>query len=358
MIGIAKPFIGDEEKAAVQEVLDSGQLVQGAWVERLENDFKAKIGVRHAVATSNGTTALTAALLAHGVGPGDEVIIPSFSFFATASCVLAVRATPVFADVDPKTFNMTVEAAEAKVTARTRAVMPVHLYGQPAEMEGFSRLCQERGLALLEDAAQAHLARIGDRCVGTFGTASFSFYPSKNMTTGEGGMVTTEDDEVARKLRMIRNQGMNTQYVHEIVGSNYRMTNLCAAIGVPQVARLDSWTTQREANASYLSKHLSSVTVPFVQPGCRHVFHQYTVLAPEGADRNAIVARLNERGIGARVYYPLAIHQQPIMKELGFSNVELPVTSGLVKRVFSLPVHPFLSEEELATIVREVNQSC
>jgi dTDP-4-amino-4,6-dideoxygalactose transaminase len=269
-----------------------------------------------------------------------------------------VRATPVFGDVDPRTFNLTVEAAREKITPRTKAIMPVHLYGHPADMEGFSKLCQERGLILLEDAAQAHLASIGKRCVGTYGTASFSFYPSKNMTTGEGGMVTTEDDEIARKLRMIRNQGMNTQYVHEIVGSNFRMTNLCAAIGVPQVARLQGWTAQRQKNAGRLSENLRSVTPPLVQPGCRHVFHQYTVIAPEGSDRDAIVARLNEKGVGVRVYYPQAIHQQPIVKELGLSNVDLPVTSSLVKRVFSLPVHPFLTEEELSTIVSEVNQSC
>ncbi|HEX2908923.1 MAG TPA: DegT/DnrJ/EryC1/StrS family aminotransferase, partial [Phototrophicaceae bacterium] len=237
-IPIAKPFIGEEEKQAVVAVLSSGQLSQGPKVAEFEKAFAEKHNAKHAVANSNGTTALISAMMAHGIGPGDEVIIPSFSFFATASCVLCVGARPVFADIDPDTYNLSPAAAEAAITPRTKAIMPVHLYGQPADMPAFQALCQKHGLVLLEDAAQAHLARIGDQFPGSWGTASFSFYPTKNMTTTEGGMILTNDDDIASRLRMIRHQGMNTQYYHEIVGYNFRMTDMEAAVGMVQLGRL------------------------------------------------------------------------------------------------------------------------
>lgn len=358
-IGIAKPAIGEEEKQAVLAVLESGQLVQGAQVEAFERAFAAYHGARHAVAMSNGTTALMATMMAHGIGPGDEVIVPSFSFFATASAVLSVQATPVFADINPTTFCLSPDAAEAAITPRTAAIMPVHLYGHPADMVRFEAICRKRGLLLLEDAAQAHGAAINGRRVGTWGTASFSFYPSKNMTTGEGGMVLTNDDEIARKLRMIRNQGMNQQYYHEVVGYNFRMTNLAAAIGRAQLDRLPDWTQQRIANAAYFNAHLKSVTTPTTAPGYTHVFHQYTVRTPDGVDRDAVVKRLNERGIGARVYYPMPIHRQPVFQQMGgYAAVSLPETEKATRQVLSLPVHPMLTDEERAYIVQEVNAVC
>jgi perosamine synthetase len=358
-IPIAKPFIGEEEKQAVVAVLSSGQLSQGPKVAEFEQAFAAYQGARHGIATSNGTTALMSALMAHDIGPGDEVIIPSFSFFATASCILSVGATPVFADIDPDTFNLSPAAAQAAITPRTRAIMPVHLYGQPADMTAFEAICQRHGLALLEDAAQAHGASIDGRRVGTWGTASFSFYPTKNMTTTEGGMVLTNDDEIARRLRMIRAQGMNTQYYHEVVGYNFRMTDMAAAIGLVQLGRLPDWTAARIRHAGFFNQHLASVKTPVLCPGFTHVYHQYTVRVPDDADREAVVRRLNERGVGVRVYYPLPIHKQPVFQQRdGYARVELPETEKATRQVFSLPVHPALTEDELDYIVREVNAAC
>ncbi len=358
-IPIAKPFIGEEEKQAVVQVLSSGQLSQGPKVAEFEGAFAAQHGAKHGIATSNGTTALMAAIMAHDIGPGDEVIIPSFSFFATASCVLSTGARPVFADIDPATFNLSPEAAEAAITPRTKAIMPVHLYGQPADMPRFEAICQKHGLVLLEDAAQAHLSHINGRHVGTWGTAGFSFYPTKNMTTTEGGMVLTNDDETARKLRMIRAQGMNTQYYHEVIGYNFRMTDMAAAVGLVQLGRLPEWTAKRQTNAAYYNQALESVTVPPVQGGHTHVYHQYTVRVPDGVDRDAVAKRLNERGIGVRVYYPLPIHRQPVFQQMGgYEKLHLPETEKATAQVFSLPVYPALTEEERNYVVQEINAAC
>jgi perosamine synthetase len=358
-IPIAKPFIGDEERQAVLGVLTGGQLSQGPKVEEFERAFADYHGAKHAVATNNGTTALTAAMMAHDIGPGDEVIVPSFSFFATGSCVLSVGATPVFADIEPSSFCLSPAAAEAAITSRTKAVMPVHLYGQPADMPRFEALCSRRGLLLLEDAAQAHGAAIGKRRVGTWGTASFSFYPTKNMTTTEGGMVLTNDDQVARKLRMIRNQGMGTQYHHEVVGYNFRMTDLAAAIGCIQLKRLPRWTETRIANASYYSGHLKHVLPPAPVADTTHVFHQYTVRVPPGRDRNDVLAKLNARGVGARVYYARAIHEQPVFAARDrYRGLELPETARATQEVISLPVHPALTEAERDYVVQEVSSAC
>ena len=358
-VGIAKPYLGPEEKESVLEVLDSGQLVQGKWVAEFEERFAALHGARHAVGVSNGTTALMASLMAHEVGPGDEVVIPSFSFFATASSVLSVGARPVFADIEPTTFTMSVDAAEAAITERTKAIMPVHLYGHPADMPAFEALASEHGLFLLEDSAQAHLAKIGNRSVGTWGTASFSFYPSKNMTTSEGGMVLTNDDEIARRLRMIRNQGMNAHYRHEVVGYNFRMTNIAAAIGLRQLDRLEDWTLARIANAARLTEGLERVRTPATQNGFTHVFHQYTVRVPEWASREEVVSKLQERGVGARVYYPTPIHQQPVFAKMGgYGQLDLPETLRATSEVVSLPVHPLLTEDELEYVIEEVNEAC
>lgn len=358
-VPIAKPFLGDEEKAAALEALNSGQLSQGPRVAEFEKAFAAYHGAKHGVATSNGTTALTTALMAHEIGPGDEVIVPSFSFFATASCVLSVGATPVFADIDAATYCLDPAAAEAAITSRTRAIMPVHLYGLPADMPRFEALCKAKNLVLLEDSAQAHGAKIGGRSVGTFGTASFSFYPTKNMTTTEGGMVLTNDDKIAERMRMIRHQGMSAQYLHEVVGYNFRMTDPSAAIGLVQLKRLPGWQQKRNANAAFYDAALKSVRVPTTPAGREHVYHQYTVRVPEGADRDAVLKRLNERGVGARVYYPLPIHRQPVFaRRPEYQNISLPETERATREVLSLPVHPLLTDEERAFVAAEVNAAC
>lgn len=354
-ISIAAPIIGEEEKQAVMRVLDSGMLVQGAEVTEFEKEFAHYSNIKHGVATSNGTTALTTAIMAAGIQPGDEVIIPSFSFVATATSVLSARAVPIFVDVEPETFCMDPDAIEDAITDNTKAIMPVHLYGHLANMPEIVAIAEKHGLVILEDAAQAHGATLDGHCAGTWGPASYSFYPSKNMTTGEGGMVLTNDEQIAEVSRMVRSHGMSTQYYHEVVGFNFRMTNLMAAIGRVQLKSLNTWTEKRISNAQYLSERIESVRTPIVKDGYQHVFHQYTVIVPEGADRDAMVKQLNEQGVGARIYYPLPIHQQPVFKEMGYNGLELPVTEDLTKRVFSLPVHPQLTQEDLEYIVHEVN---
>lgn len=351
-ISIAKPVIGDLEKQAVQSILDSGYLVQGAEVVQFEEAFAAYHGAKHAIGVNNGTSALIATMMAHGIQSGDEVIVPSFSFFATAASVVSVGATPVFADIDPDTFCLSPSAAEAAITPRTVAIMPVHLYGHPADMDALTEICSRNNLILLEDSAQAHGAKIGDRFVGTYGTASFSFYPSKNMTTGEGGMILTNDDEIARQLRMIRNQGMNQQYHHEVIGYNMRMMNLQAAIGNVQLDNLSEWTQQRIENATFFNKHLTYVKTPITLEGYTHVYHQYTIRVPNG-QRDELASQLNEKGVGARIYYPSLIHQQPAMKQ--YSHYELPESDKATQEVLSLPVHPQLTSEERQYIVDTVN---
>jgi len=354
-IPIAKPCIGDEEKRAVLEVLDGGQLSQGPRVAAFEQAFAELHGVRHAVATSSGTTALIAALMAHGIGPGDEVIVPSFSFFATASSVLCVGATPVFADIDPVTFCLDPEAAERAITTRTKAILPVHLYGLAADMPRFVELCRSRELVLLEDAAQALGARVGERWVGSFGTAAFSFFPSKNITTLEGGMVLTGDAVLADRLRKIRHQGMARRGVHEIVGYNFRMTEVAAAIGLVQLGRLPAWLDQRAENARYFDATLRSVATPSVPPGYAHAYNQYTIRVPSWL-RDPLAAALHEQGIEARVYYTCPIHRQPALEPLGYGALSsLPETERAAAEVLSLPVHPALTDAERAHVASTVS---
>jgi hypothetical protein len=351
MIPLSHPIIGDREQAAVARVLASGHLAQGPEVEQFETEFAAFTsgvgGGLHAVATSNGTTALQMALLAVGVGAGDEVVIPSFTFLATANAVRATGATPVFVDVDPRTFTIDAAAVAAALSPRTVAVIPVHLYGQPADMESLMPLVQRHGLAVIEDAAQAHGASLRGRPVGTFGLGCFSFYPTKNMTTGEGGMVTTTDAALADRMRLIRNHGMRGRYEFEMFGLNLRMTDIAAAIGRVQLKQLGGWNERRRSNAAWLDSHLGGLTIPFVQEGARHVYHQYTVLSDE---RDALIERLRRNGIGYGIYYSTPAHRTaPYAVEL-----DLPVTERLAEQVLSLPVRSDLLEEELHAIADAV----
>lgn len=362
MIPIGRPLIGEEEQRAVAEALASGHLIQGPRVAEFEERFAAYHRVGFGVATNNGTSALTAALMAHGIGPGDLVLVPSFTFFASASSILSVGARPVFVDIEPDTFCMSPAEARKMVTRDTKAIVAVHLYGHPAAMDEISELCRERNLALIEDAAQAHGAAIDTRPVGSWGTACFSFYPSKNMTTTEGGMVLTNDEALASRLRMIRNQGMNVRYQHEILGYNLRMTDPCAAIGLVQLKKLPQWNEQRRANAEHYHRALDGVRSPLARPHHTHVFHQYTVRLPGGVSRgglsrDAVVEALNRRGIGARVYYPKPIHRQPVFAAEHAERC-LPETDRAVREVFSLPVHPSLSNAELDEVIGGVNELC
>jgi perosamine synthetase len=348
MIPIARPLIGEEEKQAVIDVLESGQLAQGAVVEQFEEAFAAFCGVRHAIATSNGTTALHLALLAHGIGQGDEVITSPFTFIASANSILYCGAKPVFVDIEPDTFNLDPEQIEATITPRTRAIMPVHLYGNPADMHAICDIAQRHGIAIIEDAAQAHGAEVSGRRAGSFGTGAFSFYPTKNMTTGEGGMITTNDDEIAASARLLRAHGAAERYRHEVLGFNFRMTNIHAAIGVAQMAKIDGWTRKRRENAARLSELLEGVVAtPSSRSWATHVYHQYTVRIPEG--RGDIAERLAERGIGSGVHYPIPVHRQPLYREMGYTD-DLPVAEQASQDVLSLPVHPALTNDDLEAV--------
>lgn len=352
MIRIAMPLIADEEKQAVLAVLDSGKLAQGECVAEFERAFAEYIGVKHAIVVNSGTAALHVALLAHNIGPGDEVITSPFTFIASANSVLFTGAKPVFADIEPKTFNLDPDLAAAKITPHTRAIMPIHLYGQPCNMDAFINLAQKHNLIIIEDACQAHGAQFQGRQVGTFGTGCFSFYPTKNMTTAEGGAITTNDDGIAERARLLRSHGSRERYRHEILGYNFRMTDIQAAIGLAQLRKLETWNSMRIANANYLTKHLKDVVTPQVAAQTRHVFHQYTIRIE--SDRNAARAKLDTAGVETSIHYPLPVHCQPLYQQLGYTD-DLVESERASAQVLSLPVHPGLNMLDLENIVQAVN---
>lgn len=353
MIPAAAPHIGPEERAAVDSVLISGGLAQGSEVLAFEKEFSsAAVDGAICVAVNSGTSAQHLTLLAAGIGEGDEVIVPSFTFAATANSVALTGANPIFVDIDPSSFCMDPVALLSAISPRTRAVMPVHLYGHPAALGEISDICAQHDLLLVEDAAQAHLASVDGRPVGTWGLAgSFSFYPTKNMTSGEGGMVTTFDTNLARTIRLLRNQGQEIRYQNEIVGFNNRMTDIHAAIGRVQLRKLVGWTAQRQANAQFYDSNLSGVQIPQVSPGAVHVYHQYTIRVI-GQDRDRFATELANRGIGSGVYYPIPNHQLPAFD----MDLDLPETSRAASQVLSLPVYPSLSESDRDHVVAAVNE--
>ena len=352
-IPIARPIVSQAEKDAVLAVLDSGQLAQGPRTELFEEDFAKYTGVTHAIGVNSGTAALIVALQAHGIGPGDEVITTPFSFIATATSIMACGAVPVFIDIDPYDLNMDPGLIEDAVTDATKAVLVVHLYGGPARMTEIVEICDDYDLALIEDAAQAHGAIHEGKRVGSFGTGCFSFYPTKNMTTGEGGMITTDDAVIAERCRAIRNHGQRSRYVHELFGLNWRMTEICAALGQVQLKQLDGWNEQRMRNAERLAMGIDRAQPPAMRPEDIHVFHQYTVRIPH--DRDGVADRLHAAGVGAAVHYPVPIHKQPIVVERGFGDYELPNAESAAKTVLSLPVHPSLTDEELDRVIDATN---
>ena len=322
----ARPLIGEEEIDAVAAVMRTGMIAQGPQVAAFEDEFAAAlVPGNRAVAVNSGTSALHLGLLAAGIGPGDEVIVPSFTFAATANSVAITGATPVFADIDPLTFTLSPAAVEASITERTRAIMPVHLYGHPAPMDALQAIADAHGLMVFEDAAQAHGASLHGRAVGSFGTfAAFSFYPTKNMTSG-----------------------------NEIVGLNNRMTDIHAAIGRVQLTKVEAWTHARQDNAAFLDAHLRGVTVPHVAPGATHVYHQYTIRVAEDRDGFADALR-EEYGVGSGIYYPIPNHELPSLARFA-PDVELPATREAADQVLSLPIYPSLTSGELERIVEGVN---
>ncbi|MDO5084156.1 MAG: DegT/DnrJ/EryC1/StrS aminotransferase family protein [Arachnia propionica] len=348
----AKPIIGDEEREAVDRVLRSGMIAQGPEVAAFETEFAEhfKLG-RACVAVNSGTSGLHLGLLSCGIGAGDEVIVPSFTFAATANSVALTGATPVFADIAADDFTLDPASVEAAVTERTRAIMPVHLYGHPAKMDALQAIADKHGLKLFEDAAQAHGASLNGTPVGAFGEfAMFSLYPTKNMTSGEGGMVSCADETIERNMRLYRNQGMLQQYHNEVVGLNNRMTDIHAAIGRVQLTKVDGWTRQRQDNAAFLTANLAGVTPPPVADGAVHVYHQYTIRVPE--DRDGVAKALKEEHqVGSGMFYPVPNHRlKPFQVPL-----ELPETERAAKECLSLPVHPSLSRADLERIVEAVN---
>jgi perosamine synthetase len=354
MIPIARPQMGTEEKDLVWSALSSGALAQGARVRELEERFAAFIGVPHAVATSSGTTALHLALLANGIGPGDEVITVPFTFIASATTIVHTGARPVLVDVSARDFCMDVDQVETAITPRTRAILPVSLYGQPADMPALMAIAERHGLAVIEDAAQAHGAAVGERRSGAWGTGAFSFYPTKNMTTGEGGMVTTSDAEVAERVHLLREHGMKVRYHHDVLGYNFRMTDIHASIGLAQLPKLAGHNARRREIAARYDRELRGVVTPAVRPGVTHVYHQYTLRVHR---RDEFVDRLRERGVGTGIYYPIPVHRQAPFVAMGYGDQHFPVTDLLTEQVVSIPVHPSLTDDEVATVIAAVNET-
>lgn len=356
-INIAKPIIEQEEIDNVVEVLKSGMIAQGPKVSEFEEKFAQWIGTKYGISTSSGTTALHTALLACGIGEGDEVITVGFTFAATSNSVLYTGARPVFVDIDEDTFTMDPSKIEDAITDKTKAILVVQLYGQSADMDPILDIAHKHNLLVIEDAAQAHGAEYKGRKVGTLGdVACFSFYPTKNMTTGEGGMITTDNEEIAKMARIYRAHGSSVKYHHDYLGYNFRSTDIAAAIGLAQLKKIDSFNDKRNENASYLTdglKDVNGVVPPVVKEGNKHVFHQYTIKVD--GDRDKWLDFLNEKGIGCGVYYPIPLYNQKLYKDLGY-NQSCPVTDKIVDEVISLPVHPSLTKDELDTIISVVKE--
>jgi perosamine synthetase len=358
-IHIAKPLITNDEKQAVMRILDSGMLAQGEEVTKFEDEFKNFIGSKHAIATSNGTTALHATLLAHDIKSGDEVITTSFSFIATANVIKFVGATPIFCDINPITFNIDPQKIESKITNRTKAIMPVHLYGQPANMKAIQQIADKHNLIIIEDAAQAHGAEYQNqnnqtKSVGSEHTACFSFYPTKNITTGEGGIITTNDDKLATTLRKIITHGSNQRYHHDMLGHNFRMTNIAAAIGRVQLEKLPQFNQQRITNANLLNQNLANnplIQVPQTKAG--HVFHQYCIRVKNGL-RDSLITFLKEKKIASQIYYPIPIHKQLAYER--YNHQFFPNSEQTAKEILALPIHPSVTELQIQRITNTINQ--
>ncbi|WP_086666869.1 DegT/DnrJ/EryC1/StrS family aminotransferase [Lentzea kentuckyensis] len=361
MIPITVVDVSDAEPY-VLEVLRSGVIAQGPMVKRFEDTFAEIAGVDHAIAVNNGTTALVAAIQALDLQPGDEVVTSPFTFIATLNAILEAGATARFADIREDDFCVDPEAMAAAITPRTKVLMPVHLYGQTADMGKIAPLAEEHGLALVEDSAQAHGAKFDGKGAGSFGLGCFSFYATKNITTGEGGIITTNDAEIADKLRVMRNQGMRARYEYVMAGHNYRLTDLAAAVAIPQLAKIDEITAKRKANAAKLNEGLAGITglrTPSELPGRSHVWHQYTVLIGDDAalTRDEFAAKLTERGIGNGIYYPKLVtdydayrgHKQVVMSET-------PVAAKIAQQCLSIPVHAHLTDDQLDTVIGTIRE--
>ncbi len=359
MIPISAPMLGPEEEDLVLQVLRSGRLVQGPMVERFESAVRTVTGTAHAVAVDNGTNALMLSLRAADIGEGDEVIVPAFTFVATLNAVLLAGATPRFVDVG-EDFCIDPAAVAAAISPATRAVMPVHVFGLPADMAAVEAAIDGREIAIVEDAAQALGAAFEGRPAGSFGLGCFSFYATKNVTTGEGGVITTDDDRLAQRLRVLRNQGQLTRYDYEEPGFNARMTELQAAVGVAQMQRFEAIVKTRRENAAALTERLAGIeglTLPTEPAGRDHVWHQYTVRVTAAASRSRdqAVEAIRTAGVDAGVYYPRAVYDYGCFRrDPRVGDVRMPAAETIAREVISLPVHPSLSEADIESIARAV----
>jgi perosamine synthetase len=361
MIPITVVDVAAAEQLVVQ-VLRSGAIAQGPMVKRFEDAFAGVAGVPHAVAVNNGTTALVASLQVLDLQPGDEVITSPFTFVATLNAILEAGATARFADIREDDFNIDADKVAAAVTPNTKVLMPVHLYGQMADMGKIMPVVEEHGLKLVEDSAQAVGATYEGRPSGSFGLGCFSLYATKNITTAEGGVITTSDDTLADRLRVLRNQGMRQRYQYEVAGHNYRMTDIHAAIGIPQLESLEEITKARQANAEALTKGLEGIKglqLPQVLPGRTHVWHQYTVLITDDApvSRDEFAAKLTEKGIGNGIYYPKTVFDYDCYRDNDKVVIsDVPVAERVARQALSLPVHPKLTDAQLDTIITTVRE--
>jgi perosamine synthetase len=361
MIPIARPILGEEEVEAVRQVFAGGMLAQGSKVKAFEEAFANDVGRKHGIAVANGTVALHVALLAHGLSGGREVVIPPLTFFATASTVLICGARPVFVDVDRDTYNLDPSRVASALSPKTAAIMPVHLYGQTAEMDPILEVAKDRNIPIIEDAAQAHGAEYHGKKAGNLGdTACFSFYATKNMTTGEGGMIVTDDDEVAEKCRLLRDHGQVAKYEHVLLGYNYRMTEIAAAIGLVQLKKLQGWVKQRRANAHALTKGLDGIkglAPPMEGNRMVHSYYQYVVRREDSFPRarDEIVRLLTAGGIGCRPSYPKPLYQQKALQDLRISG-RCSVAEDVIPQLFELPVHPGVGPNDIDRIVEAVER--
>ena len=359
MIPISRPVLGKKEFEAVKKVLESGSLAAGKVTKEFESAFSKYLGVDHCVSTSSGTTALQVGIEALDISKGSEVITTPFSFIASSNALLFNYLKPIFVDIDADSFNIDPEEIEEKITARTRAILIVHLFGNPCNMKEINELCEDHNLILIEDCAQAIGAEYRGKKVGSFGEIGcFSFYGTKNITCGEGGMIATNDEEMAERARLLRNHGQNGQYNHVMLGYNYRMNDIQSAIALEQLKRLEQFNDKRIENAKFLNEKLAGITdieLPIIPKISRHVFHQYTIRIMNGR-RDDVLRVLNQNGIGARVYYPIPIYLQPIYQRIGLTN---PCANAeeVSKQVISLPIYPDLGKSELKLIAKEVENA-
>jgi len=361
-IKIASPHIDSDTVYEVINILQSGNWVQGSKVKEFEDEVARYIGTKHAIAVGNGTQALHTSLLAIGVKPGDEIITTPFSFVATVNAILMCDAKPVFVDIDPATFNIDPDLIISAITPQTKAILPVHLYGQPCDIKRLKSICVDHNLALIEDACQAHGAKFKGQKVGRFGdTGCFSFYATKNLACGEGGMITTSDDELARKARLLRAHGKTQSYNGAILGYNYRLSEVAAVIGLSNLKYLDNWNKKRHENAKLFTGLLSDIkglVTPHIDSNGKHAFHQYTikVTSEYPLSRDELIDKLARNGVEGKVFYPVPLHKmRHIAKVVG--RQKFPVAEQACREVLSLPIHPAISKADLnhiASTIRNV----